>query len=92
MGVKKKIARDGNGEVQFAILSDPDHKTIDSYGLIEPKYGDKGIPKPAIYILDKNRKILWAKVETDYRFRPTNEEIRTQLDKIGNASEKKAKK
>jgi len=55
-------------------------------------YGDKGIPKPAIYILDKNRNILWAKVENDYRYRPTNAQIRTQLEKIEGESGTKATK
>jgi peroxiredoxin len=81
----KKIAKDGKGEVSFPLLSDPNHKTIDAYGLFDPAYvGEKveGIPHPAVYILDKNRKIVWAKVETDYRKRPTNEEIRAELDKL----------
>lgn len=80
-----KIAKDGKGELKFPILSDIDHKTIDAYGLFDPAYvgkGVEGIPHPAIYILDKSRKILWAKVESDYRKRPTNEEIRTELDKL----------
>ena len=80
-----KIAKDGKGEVNFPILSDPNHKTIDAYGLFDPAYigqDFEGIPHPAIYILDKNRKIVWAKVEPDYRKRPTNEEIRTELNKL----------
>lgn len=80
-----KIAKDGKGEVNFPLLSDPGHKTIDAYGLFDTAYigqGIEGIPHPAIYILDKNRKILWAKVESDYRKRPTNEEIRAELDKL----------
>ena len=80
-----KIAKDGKGEVNFPILSDPKHKTIDAYGLFDPAYTGQdfeGIPHPAVYILDKNRKIVWAKVEPDYRKRPTNEEIRTELNKL----------
>ena len=44
--------------------------------------GFEGIPHPAIYILDKYRKVIWAKVESDYRKRPTNDEIRIELDKL----------
>jgi peroxiredoxin len=81
----KKIEKDGKGAVNFLLLSDPDHKTIDAYGLFDPAYagrGAEGIPHPAVFVLDKTRKIVWAKVESDYRKRPTNEEIRAALDKL----------
>jgi peroxiredoxin len=81
----EKIAADGKGAINFPVLSDPMHKTIDAYGVYDPAYaGQKfdGIPHPAVFILDKNRKIVWAKVEPDYRKRPTNAEIRTELDKL----------
>lgn len=80
-----KIAKDGKGEIGFSLLSDPNHQTIDAYGLFDPAYagkGTEGIPHPAIYILDKKRKIVWARVESDYRKRPTNAEIRAALDKL----------
>lgn len=80
-----KIAKDGKGEINFPLLSDPDHKTIDAYGLFDPAYigkGVEGIPHPTVFILDKNRKIVWARVEEDYRKRPTNAEIRAELDKL----------
>ncbi len=78
----KKIASDGKGEVNFPILSDPDHKIIDSYGLHDPAYeGQKfaGIPHPAVYVIDKTGKVTWAKVESNYRERPANDEIRAAL-------------
>jgi peroxiredoxin len=80
-----KIAKDGKGEINFPLLSDANHQTIDAYGLFDPAYvgkGVEGIPHPAIYILDKNRKIVWARIEPDYRKRPSNEEIRAELDKL----------
>lgn len=83
--LSKKIAKDGKGEINFSLLSDPGHKTIDVYGLFDPAYigkGIEGIPHPAVYILDKDRKVVWAKVESDYRKRPTNGEIRDELDKL----------
>lgn len=82
-----KIAADGEGAVDFAILSDPDHKTIDAYGLRDPAYaGQKfdGIPHPAVYLVDKTGHVTWAKVESDFRKRPTNEEIRAALDELRN--------
>ncbi len=81
----EKIASDGKGAVVFPLLSDLDHKIIDAYGLRDPAYeGQKvyGIPHPAVYVIDKQGKIVWARIESDYKQRPTNEEIRTALDSL----------
>jgi len=81
----EKIASDGKGAVTFPILSDPEHKIIDAYGLRDPAYEGQrvdGIPHPAVYVIDKQGKVAWAKIESDYKQRPTNEEIRTALDSL----------
>ena len=81
----KKIAADGKGEINFPILSDPEHKIIDAYGLHDPAYdGQKfeGIPHPAVYVIDKTGKVVWAKIESNYRERPANDEIRTTLNAL----------
>ena len=81
----EKIASDGKGPVNFPILSDPDHKIIDAYGLHDPAYdGQKveGIPHPAVYVIDRQGKVAWAKIESDYKQRPTNEEIRAALGRL----------
>lgn len=81
----QKIARDGKGDVKYQLLSDSERKVIDAYGLYDPAYaGQKfdGIPHPAVYVLDKSRKIVWARVESDYRKRPSIEEIRAGLEMV----------
>ncbi len=81
----EKIASDGHGEVSFPILSDIDHKIIDAYGLRDPAYeGQKiyGIPHPAVYVIDKSGKVVWSKIESNYRERPVNQEIRAALDAL----------
>lgn len=81
----QKIESDGRGTVGFRLLSDPDSRTIDAYGLRDPAYEGKevyGIPHPAVYILDRSGRVRWARVESDYRVRPANVEIRTALDSI----------
>jgi len=80
-----RLASDERGEINFPLLSDPDHRTIDAYGLHDPAYdGDKfaGIPHPAVYVIGKNGIVAWAKVESNYRERPRNEEIRAALDSL----------
>ncbi|HRH44634.1 MAG TPA: peroxiredoxin family protein [Pyrinomonadaceae bacterium] len=83
--VIERLGKDGKGEFTFPILTDEGHKTIDAFGVFDPAYiGQEfeGIPHPAIYILDKDRKVLFAKVEPDYKKRPTNAELRVELDKL----------
>lgn len=78
----EKIASDKRGEVAFRLLSDPGSRTIDAYGLRDPAYAGQpieGVPHPAVYVIDKAGRVAWARVESDYRKRPTNEEIRAAL-------------
>ena len=84
-GVIEKIEGDGNGPVTFTMLSDPGHLVIDSYGLHDPAYDGtrfEGIPHPAVYVVDKTRRVAWAKVESDYKIRPSNADIRAALDQL----------
>ncbi len=81
----KKIGSDGKGELNFPLLSDPEHKIIDAYGLHDPAYDGQdsaGIPHPAVYVIDKTGKVTWAKIESNYRERPANQEIRSALDAL----------
>ena len=81
----KKIASDGKGEVAFPLLSDPEHRTIDAYGLVDPAYqGQKsyGIPYAAVYVIDKQGRVAWIKIESNYKQRPTIDEIRAAVNAL----------
>ena len=81
----EKLASDGKGAIDFQILSDVDHKIIDAYRLRDPAYEKEkiyGIPHPAVYVIDKTGKVAWARIESDYRKRPLNSEIRVALDAL----------
>ena len=81
----EQIAADGKGPVEFTLLSDPGHKIIDTYGLLDPAYKGQdvyGIPHPAVYVIDKSGRVSWVKIESNYRERPVNAEIRTALDAL----------
>lgn len=81
----KKIASDEKGEVAFPLLSDPEHRTIDAYGLVDPAYqGQKsyGIPYAAVYVIDKQGRVAWIKIESNYKQRPTNDEIRAAVNAL----------
>ena len=78
----EQIAADGKGEVNFPILADPAHRVIDSYGVRDSAYnGQKfeGIPKATVYVIGKDGRVVWSKVEPDYKKRPSNEEIELAL-------------
>ncbi len=78
----EQISADGKGEVSFQILSDAGHRVIDAYGIRDPAYnGQKfeGIPHPAVYILDKDGRVAWSQVATDYKQRPSSEEVKSAL-------------
>ena len=82
----EKLGSDSKGAISFPILSDPDHKIIDAYGLRDPAYEGQevyGIPHPAVYVIDKSGKVTWAKIESNYRERPANQQIRAALDALG---------
>ena len=85
----EKIAADGMGKITFSLLSDPQHQVIDDYSLRDPRYAgqkEEGIPYPAVYVIDKTGKVAWARIEKDYKQRPTNSEIRAAINALRWAS------
>jgi peroxiredoxin len=81
--LETKIASDGRGPLNFALLSDPRSVTIDRYALRDPNYrGEEsdGVPRPSVFVLDAEGRVRWSKIESDYRERPTTEEVAAALD------------
>lgn len=79
----KKIESDGRGQVGFRLLSDALSRVIDRYGLRDPDYAKEkldGVPHPSVFILDQEGVVRWEKIESDYRERPSNEEVAAALD------------
>jgi peroxiredoxin len=79
----RKVAADGRGALGFPLLFAPHSATIDRYGLRDPAYaGEKmdGVPHPAVFVLDQEGRVRWEKIESDYRQRPSNEEVAAALD------------
>lgn len=75
-----RVEAEGGDPLDYTLLSDPDHAVIDRYGLLnqdDPR--DRPIPHPTVYVIDTAGVIRWKMTETDYRIRPTNEDIRREL-------------
>jgi peroxiredoxin len=72
------------GDLDFPLLEDKDHKVIDRYGILNPN--NKGWPHPATYVIDQQGVVRWRFIETDYKKRPTNEQILAALRNIPDAA------
>jgi peroxiredoxin len=70
-----------NVDLKFPLLEDPGHKVIDRYGLLNP-VSNRGIPHPAVYVIDKWGIVRWKFVETNYKIRATNEQILEALSPL----------
>jgi len=68
------------GEFDFPLLEDKEHKVIDRYGIFNPD--SRGWPHPATFVIDPKGTVRWKFVEVDYKKRASNEHIRQQLEKI----------
>jgi peroxiredoxin len=74
------------GKLDFPLLSDYDHKVIDAYGIrnpADPEAARRGMPYTATYIINKEGVVAHRFLDPTRGFRPTNEQIREELKKIG---------
>jgi len=72
------IAREDGRAPGFTMLSDPGHRVIDRYGLLNPS--GRGWPHPTTYVIDKGGVVRWKFTEVNYKVRPTNEMILAALE------------
>lgn len=70
----ERISEEDGLRPDYTFLSDPGHRVIDRYGLLNPD-DPRGIPHPAVYVVDRSGVVRWKFVETDYRIRAENEMI-----------------
>lgn len=79
----QRIAREDGMEPDFPFLSDPESAVIGRYGVLNPDGGRRGaIPHPSIYVIDKEGIVRWKENSTNYRMRPSSEEILTALAEV----------
>jgi peroxiredoxin len=75
-----KISKDDGKPPGIVFLSDPGHRVIDRYGLVNPQ--GRGWPHPTTLVIDRQGVVRWKFVEVDYRVRPTNEQILEALGRL----------
>ena len=81
--IPKVEAETGRG-FTIILLSDAEHKVIDRYGLFNEKTAGRArqLPHPTTYVIDKAQSIRWKFTEVDFKIRPTNEMILTEIGKL----------
>ena len=66
-----RVASETDGrKLDFTLLSDPGHRVIDRYGLLNPS--GRGWPHPTAYVIDRKGVVRWKFTEINYKIRPTN--------------------
>jgi peroxiredoxin len=72
--------------ITYALLSDPKSEVIDRYGLRDPAYppGNRayGVPRPIIFVIDRNGVIKAKLYEETFQKRPPLGLIVETLDKV----------
>jgi len=69
-----RISREDGKRPDHPFLSDPGHRVIDRYGLLNAA-DPRGIPYPTTYVIDRAGVVRWKFTEVNYKLRPTNEMI-----------------
>jgi peroxiredoxin len=72
--------------IDYTLLSDTGSKMIDAYKLRDPQYAEGsfayGVPKPAIFVLDRNGVVRGKLAEEGYKSRPPVAAITALLDTL----------
>jgi peroxiredoxin len=83
--VLAKFADERN--VAWPLLSDPKSQVIDGWQLRDPAYpaGNRayGVPRPAVYVIDRKGIIRARLMEENYRVRPQPEAVLAAVDALG---------
>jgi peroxiredoxin len=79
-----KVEAGSDGKIAITLVSDGEHKVIDRYGLLNEKAAERGriMPHPTTYVIDKTQKVRWKFTEVNFKIRPTNAMILSELGKL----------
>ena len=80
----ERVREEYDVELDFTLLSDPDHAVIDRYGIFnaEDSTEERPRPHPTTYVIDSDGVVRWKMTEVDYRIRPENADIMEALREI----------
>lgn len=75
-----RVAKEDGRRLDYPLLSDPGHRVIDRYGLLNP--AGRGWPHPTVYVIDQEGIVRWKFTEVNYKVRPTNAMILGALARL----------
>jgi peroxiredoxin len=75
-----RITKTDGRRPAYTFLSDPGHRVIDRYGLLNPT--GRGWPHPTAYVIDRHGVVRWKFTEVNYKIRPTNDMILRALAQL----------
>jgi peroxiredoxin len=78
----ERVQRESGRAPGFQFLSDPGHRVIDRYGLLNPNGRGGTIPHPATLVIDRAGVVRWKFIEVNYKIRPTNQMIIDALSSL----------
>lgn len=67
----------------FPVLRDPEGKTIVRYGLRNEDVDQAVLPHPAALVIDREGKVAWRRVDTNYRERPPAADLVAAVEALG---------
>ncbi len=78
------VSKRTGGSFVITLLSDPDHKVIDRYGLrnVEAAADGEFLPYATTYVIDATGKVRWRFTEKNQAVRPSNDMILAELKKL----------
>jgi len=69
--------------LEFPVLSDPQAGVIRQYGILHPDGGlDGDIARPAVFIIDRDGRVVWRELTDNWRIRVRPGRILEELRKI----------
>lgn len=72
------------GQLDFPLLSDYEHKVLDAYHIRSPiDHARPAMPYTVTYIINKEGVVTHRFLDPERITRPTNEQLREELKKIG---------
>ncbi len=80
-GLIEKVRSSKDVVLTPRFLSDPDLKVTDAYG-IRNSGAKTPVPHPTTILVDRDGREVWRFTETDYKKRPTDDEIRAAVQKL----------
>lgn len=66
----------------FPLVSDPELKVIDAFGVRHEVQEGLSIARPAVFVIDADGKIVWRLLTDDWRVRVRPEQVLEVLDRL----------